>query len=360
MASSAGHTVAGLARHLESRGVAVEVRGDASRVVGRLDALDRADGSTLTFVRSGSFVAALEGSAAAAVVISRGAMPKGDAALTTAATLLVVPDADQAMVHLLELFAPAKAKPAAGVHPSAVVAAGTVIDASASVGPCCVIGAGATIGAGAVLVSHVSLGEGASIGARTVVHPGVCVADRCRVGADCIIHSTVTVGADGFGYVPAPGGKGLMKVPHIGHVEIEDQVEIGAGTCIDRGKFGPTVIGRGTKIDNLVQIAHNCRIGRCCILCGQVGLAGSVTLGDGVVLGARVGIADNVTIGAGAMLGANSATSTDLAGGEKYLGQPAIPIRQALKAYSLWTELPELAKRLRELERLAERVQASP
>lgn len=358
MASSAGHTVAALARHLESRGMVVEVRGEASRVVARLDAMDRADDATLTFVRAASFVAALEGSAAAAVVISRSALPADG--VKASATLLVVPDADQAMVHLLELFAPAKAKAAAGVHPSAVVAAGARIDPSASVGPCCVIGAGATVAAGAVLISHVSLGEGASIGARTVVHPGVCVADRCRVGAECIIHSSVTVGADGFGYVPAPGGKGLMKVPHIGHVEIEDQVEIGAGTCIDRGKFGPTVIGRGTKIDNLVQIAHNCRIGRCCILCGQVGLAGSVTLGDGVVLGARVGIADNVTIGAGAMLGANSATSTDLAGGEKYLGQPAIPIRQALKAYSLWTELPELAKRLRELERLAERVQASP
>jgi UDP-3-O-[3-hydroxymyristoyl] glucosamine N-acyltransferase len=252
------------------------------------------------------------------------------------------------MIPMLEAFAPAPPAPAPGIHTSATIDPGARIDPAASIGPLCVVGERAIIGPRAVLMNSVSIGAGVSIGEGTNLHPGVVVESRCSIGKSCIIHGCAVIGADGFGYRPTGRGRSVTKVPHVGDVRVGDHVEIGAGTCIDRAKFGSTTIGSGTKIDNLVQIAHNCRIGRDCIICGLCGLSGSVTLGDGVILAGQVGIADGITIGTGARVGARSGVNEDIPAGESWLGAPAMPMRDAARNYAV---MRDIATHIRELRK---------
>ncbi len=246
----------------------------------------------------------------------------------------MVPDADLALIKILSLFAPRTPAPPPGIHPTAYVDPSARVAATASIGPHCVISAGATVAEHAVLMAHDFVGENASVGPGTRLHPGVRILERCTVGGSCTLYPGVVIGADGFGYRPDPSGDGLVKVPHIGDVVVEDHVEIGANSCIDRAKFSSTIIGAGTKIDNLVQIAHNCLVGRCCVLCGGTMLAGSVTLGDGVVLGGQVGVADNVTIGAGSRVGAKAGVNNDIPGGADYMGHPAGPASEWRRTFA--------------------------
>jgi UDP-3-O-[3-hydroxymyristoyl] glucosamine N-acyltransferase len=171
-----------------------------------------------------------------------------------------------------------------------------------------------------------------------------------------ILHSNVSIGADGFGYEPSPDGAGLVKVPHLGTVSLEDDVEIGAGSCVDRGKFGATVVGRGTKIDNLVQIAHNCRIGRGCVIAGQSGFSGSVTVGDGVTIAGGVGVADHVTIGSGATIGARSGLMKDVPAGETHVGYPAYEAGIALRQAAALRKLPDWMQNASRLLKAQEQV----
>ncbi len=342
------HTTGSIAKLLGARLV-----GPGSLPIDKLETLELADERSLTFVRNAGFAAGLLRSHACGALVSEGIEPKGFD--TTRRALLYVPDADLALIKVLQLLAPAHEKPAPGVHASAVVSLGATVHPSASIGPLCVVADGAHVDAGAVLVSSVNVRAGARVGAHATLHPGVVLGERCRVGAHCIVHSGVVLGADGFGYRPSEDGKGLTKVPHIGIVDVHEHVEIGANSCIDRAKFGATVVGAGTKIDNLVQIGHNCVIGRACVLCGQVGLAGSVTLGDGVILAARVGIADNISVGAGARIGADSGVAKDVPAGETWIGAPAMPKRSMMRSWTAIQRLPDLIERLRELERLSER-----
>lgn len=322
-----------------------ELVGPSDRPIRGLGSLDRAGPEELTFIRSAAFAAEWRTSRAGAAIVSRGLeVPGHDSA---ARALLVVPDADMALTKVLGLFAPPASRPAPGVHPSAVVDVSAKVGAGVSIGPMCVVEAGATIGDGAVLVSQVFVGAGATVGAGTTLHAHVSIGERCVVGRQCLLHPGVVIGADGFGFVPSPDGRGLQKIPHIGTVEIGDQVEIGANSCVDRAKFGATTVGSGTKIDNLVQIGHNCRIGRACLICGQVGLAGSVTVGDGVILAGQVGVADNLTIGPRARVGAGSGVTRSVPAGQTWLGYPAGEARECLRN---WSALLSLATRLRRLE----------
>ena len=317
--------------------IGAELVGAADIALLRIDSVDNASEGVLTFIREARFAPAWKAGRASAALVNKSiplASLVDDGAPPTGRALLVVPDADLAMIQALQAFAEKPAPLTPGIHPSAVIEPGAEIDAGATVGPNCTVMVGATIGAGVHLVANVTVARGAKIGAGSVLHPGVCVLERCEVGQGCILHSGAVIGADGFGYHPRPDGRGLLKVPHIGNVVIGDDVEIGANACIDRGKFGATTVGDGTKIDNLVQIGHNCRIGRCCILCGEVGLSGSVVLGDGVVLGGRVGVADNVKIGAGAKVGAYSGVIHDLPGGETFLGVPAVPVKESIRIHA--------------------------
>ncbi|WP_295812804.1 UDP-3-O-(3-hydroxymyristoyl)glucosamine N-acyltransferase [uncultured Nitratireductor sp.] len=215
-----------------------------------------------------------------------------------------------------------------GVSPRASVASDAVLEEDVTVEPGAVVGAGAMIGRGAIIAPNAVVGAFTRIGRDSYVGPGATV--QCAmIGDRVILHAGVRIGQDGFGYLP--GAKGLEKLPQIGRVVIQDDVEIGANTTVDRGALVDTVIGQGTKIDNLVQVAHNVRIGRGCVIAGNCGLSGSVTLGDFVMLGGRVGIADHIHIGTGAQLAASSGVMNDVPAGERWAGSPAQPMREAFR-----------------------------
>jgi UDP-3-O-[3-hydroxymyristoyl] glucosamine N-acyltransferase len=304
--------------------------------------LELAGPEDLSFIRSEKFAAHWAGSRAGAALVTKGISVPGHDPSRRA--LLFVPDADLALATLLEHLAN-RPGPPAGVHPSAVVEAGAVIAPSASVGAQCVIGAGAVVGDKAVLHPRVTLAPGVRVGAGSELHPGVVVYEGCTIGRECILHGNVVIGADGFGYRPDPSGAGLIKVPHVGTVEIHDRVEIGACSCVDRAKMGATIVGAGTKIDNLVQIAHNVRIGRACVIAACSGVAGSVVIGDGVMIGGNVGIADNKTIGSGAKIGGCAAVATDVPAGEYWVGVPAAPARETFKQVAALRKLAGTSKR---------------
>jgi len=324
-----------------------ELVGPADLPISRLDALDRADERTLTFIRDARNAARWSESRAAAAIVTRGVELEGHDAATRA--LLYVDDADHALIGVLESHAPAHAGPR-GRHPSASVDPSAEVDPTVVMGPGVVIGARTRVDADVILNANVVLGADVVVGAGSDLRAGVVIEDRCVIGRRVIIHPNAVIGADGFGYRPAPKGEngepGLLKIPHAGAVEIGDDVEIGACTTIDRGKFGSTIVGAGTKIDNLVVIGHNCRIGRCCIICGACGVAGSVVMGDGVTLGGGVGIKDNLTIGAGASIGARAALMDDVPPGEVWAGYPAAPIRETMRVVAATRRLPDLLKRL--------------
>ncbi|MFM9957655.1 MAG: UDP-3-O-(3-hydroxymyristoyl)glucosamine N-acyltransferase [Phycisphaerales bacterium] len=338
-------TSAGLASRLGA-----ELRGPGDVALNRLDTLEDAGPDAVTFIREAKHAARWSASRAGAALVSRRAFDEAGAAFagepTAGRAVLIVPDADRAMIELLTELAPnplaAPTTPGhRSIHPEARV------DPTAQLGAHVVVGPGSVIGPGSVLHAHVVIGSRVTIGAGTVLHPCVVVQDGCSIGSGCILHPGVVVGSDGFGYRPSPDGKGILKIPHIGNVEIGDAVEIGANTTIDRGKFGATRIGSMTKIDNLVQIAHNCRIGRACFICGCSGLAGSVTLEDGVTLAGGVAIGDGRTIGRGATIGARSGVMDNVPPGETWLGAPARPMRQTLRTIAAMDQLPELLREAR-------------
>lgn len=334
-----------------AREVGGELIGDGGVVVFRLSTIEGAAEGSLAFIRTERYAEAWSVGRASVGLISVKALthPREPG---PGRALIVVPDADLALVRVLEMFAPKTPSPAAGVHPRANVDSGARVDGTASIGPNCTVMAGASIGPGCVLVANVFVGQGAVVGAGSVLHPGVRVLDRCVVGARCLLHPGVTLGADGFGYRPGP--EGPVKVPHIGNVEVGDEVEIGANTCVDRAKFGSTTIGSRTKIDNLVQVGHNCRIGRACLICGQSGLSGSVRLGDGVILGGSVAIADNLEIGERAQVGAGSGVMNNIPAGEVWLGVPAGPAREFKRNYAAFRMLGKMLPQIKALLRADE------
>lgn len=300
-----------------------EVVGRPDLPLGDLAGIDEAGPGALTFIRSPEFAAHWAQSEAAAAIVTRGIEVPGHDPESRA--LIYVENADRSLVILLEELVriAAPPPPPAGVHPSAVIDPTATIDSTASVGPLCVIGADARIGPNTLLYSSVTLGRNAVVGARCRIHPGVVIYHHCILGDDCLLHANVSIGADGFGFIPHPSGTGLVKVPHLSHVVIGNHVEVGAGACIDRGKFGPTTIGEGVKIDNLVQIGHQVRVGPHAVLCGQVGLGGSSTIGAGAMLGGQAGVRDNRTVGAGALIGAQSGVMKDVPPGRMVFGTPA-------------------------------------
>ena len=235
-------------------------------------------------------------------------------------------------------------RPPAGIHATAVVAASAKVDPSAHVGPLCVIGEGAVVAAGAVLEARCHVGPRASVGADCWLKPGVVVGDYCVLGARCRIQSGAVIGSDGFGYEPVNGE--IRRIPQIGNVVLEDDVEVGANSTLDRARFSQTVVGRGTKIDNLVQIAHNVRIGRQCLITAQVGIAGSTTLGDHCVLGGQSGVAGHLTLGDRVKLGAQTGLFEDVPADGFMNGTPAVPFGLERRLVVLSRRLPDLFKKV--------------
>ncbi len=302
-----------------------EVDGPAGLSITGLNTLERAGAGDLTFIGDGKHAAKWAASGADAALVTRDVTVAPHDASRRA--LILVDNADLAMAEVLELFAPPQPQPAVGIHPSACVDASAKLGDGVRIGAFAYVGRGATLGSGVTLHPRATVLEEAVVGDESVLWPGSVLCERCRLGERVVLYCGAVIGADGFGYRPLPDGSGIRHIPHIGHVEIGDDVEIGANTTVDRGKFDATRIGTGTKVDNLVQIGHNCQIGRMCMICGQVGLAGSVTIGDGVILGGNVGVADHLTIGPGARLAARSGVIENVPAGETWAGAPARPHR---------------------------------
>jgi UDP-3-O-[3-hydroxymyristoyl] glucosamine N-acyltransferase len=270
-------------------------------------------------------------------------------AQTQARALIRVDNADLAVAKVLEVFAPPTTLPAVGAHASAVIDASASIGKDARIGALVSVGAGSHIGNGCVLHAGARIASNVTLGEGCVIHSNAFIDERCVLGARVIIHASAVIGGDGFGYRPAADGKSLTRIPHTGNVVLDDDVEIGANTCVDRAKFGSTKIGAGTKIDNLCQIAHGCRIGRMTVIAGMSGLAGSVTVGNGVQIGGYCGIGDHKTIGDGARLAAKSAVMNDIPAGATWGGMPAQDIREELRVIAAIRKLPQWSRKLRTL-----------
>jgi len=318
-----------------------EVIGDGSVVLKGFAPADRAQSGDLTFAENENFFARAEQSAASAIIASGN--------LSSAKKPVIrVADARLAFARVLPLFFPEPAF-APGIHPSAVVAASAKVDPTAHIGPQCIVGENACIGARSVLQGLNFLGTGCQLGDDVNLFPNVTLYAQTEVGNRVRIHSSTVIGSDGFGYVL--DGATHRKVPQIGNVVIRDDVEIGSNVSVDRGALGPTVIGAGTKIDNLVQIAHNVSLGEHCLVVSQVGIAGSTKLGNYVILGGQVGVAGHLKIGNKVSVAAQSGVMHNIKDGEKWFGSPAQPDRQTKRQLIAMQQLPELIRRVAELER---------
>jgi UDP-3-O-[3-hydroxymyristoyl] glucosamine N-acyltransferase len=316
------HTVAEIARQLQG-----EVIGDGNAILKSFAPADRAKPGDLTFAENEDYFARAEQSAATAII--------ADDCFKSARKIVIrVPNARIAFAKAMALFFPERTF-AAGIHPTAVIAASAKIDASAHIGPHCVVGERVKIGAGAVLQGSDFVDDDCKLGKNVNLFPNVTIYPHAEIGQCVRIHAGTVIGSDGFGYVQDGGVH--LKVPQIGNVIIGDDVEIGANVTIDRGALGPTVIGKGTKIDNLVQIAHNVagstKLGKFVILAGQAGFAGHLKIGDHVTVSAQSGVMHNIP------------------DGETWLGTPAQPDKQVKRQMIAVQRLPELLKRVAELER---------
>jgi UDP-3-O-[3-hydroxymyristoyl] glucosamine N-acyltransferase len=316
------------------------LRGDGAVEVHRVSGIEESEPGDLTFVASRKYAACLATTRASAVILSP--------AVQTSIPSLLSPNPYLAYARAASLLHPAR-RPKGGVHPSAVVDPTAELGHDVHVGPLAVIGAGVTVGARTVLHPHVVLYEGVVVGEDCVLHSGVQVRERCRLGHRVVVQNGAVIGGDGFGFARDHDGR-YEKIPQVGIVCIEDDVEIGALAAIDRASMAETRIGRGTKIDNLVQVGHSVSIGEDTVLAGQVGIAGSTKVGNKVTLAGQVGVAGHLEIGDGVIATAQTGIPASVAAGEMVSGYPAIDNRAWLKAVAVFPKLPEILKRLRALE----------
>ncbi|MBI5238150.1 MAG: UDP-3-O-(3-hydroxymyristoyl)glucosamine N-acyltransferase [Deltaproteobacteria bacterium] len=322
------------------------VVGDGSVEISDAASIEHAGAGHITFLGSRRAAKLLKSCRASAVILQEadlsGLLRDGTK------NFIIADNPHLAFAKALEVLRPGKL-PAPGIHPSAFIHPAAVIGKDASVGACTVVEKNAAVGERTVIYPGAYIGEGARIGEGSVIHAGVCVREGCIVGNRVIIHCNSVIGSDGFGY--AKDGSGYYKIPQTGIVRIEDDCEIGACTAIDRATLGETVIGKGTKLDNLVQIAHNVRVGEDTVMAAQTGIAGSTTIGNRVRFGGQSGAIGHINIGDGSTVGAKTAVMGDIAEGSVVSGSPAAPHNGWLRAQALFLRLPELKKRLDELEK---------
>jgi UDP-3-O-[3-hydroxymyristoyl] glucosamine N-acyltransferase len=324
--------------------------GCADMVITGVGTLKEAKPGELSFIGSDAFAQDLARTKASAVIVRRSLKSLPESSVVT----FLVDDADLGIAAVLPLFASPVPRPPVGRDPLCRVDPTAQLDSSVAVGPFVIIGARAAIGAGTILHAGVTIGDDVVIGKQCEIFPQVVIRERITIGDRVIIHAGSVLGTDGFGY--RWDGRQHAKIPHVGTVIIEDDVEIGSCVCIDRAKFSATRIGHGTKIDNLVQIAHNCVVGPHCLIVGQVGLAGSAQLGTGVVLGGQAAVRDHVTIGDGAMAAACAAIANDIEPGSIVSGMPALPHRQSLREQAAMRRLPALVAQVRKIQEEIDRL----
>ena len=315
-----------------------ELIGNTTQIISGPEELTKAEASHITFIGSSKYISYWKDSKASAAIVNDNLTIEAE----ENRALIKVKNADLAMAKILEAFSPESPVFESDIHSTAVIHESAIIGNDCKIGANCYVGKNVTLGDGVVLYPNVTVFDETIIGQHSTIWSGTVIRERCKIGAYCIFHNNVSIGADGFGYRPSDNGKGLVKIPQIGTVIIGNDVEIGANSCVDRGKFSATIIGDNCKIDNQVQIAHNCIMGRSCIMAGHSGLAGSVTLGDSVIIGGSASIKDHVTIHSGVTVGAGSGVSGDIPPGKTYLGYPAQESRDMLKQ---WVMMRKLAKK---------------
>jgi len=338
-------TIEQLAKKLDG-----ELVGSGRAVVTAVGPLVSARPTDVTFYNNEKHREALGASQAAAVIVATPveALDKPQ---------IVVGDVNAALIEALRLFAPILKAPAPGVDPSAKLGQSVLLGQGVSIGANAVLADNVRIGDGTVIGSGCSIGENSTVGSHSRLDANVVVYHNCQIGSHVIIHANSTIGATGFGYSFIDGAHRL--VPHNGGVVIEDYVELGANCCVDRAKFGNTIVGAGTKIDNLVQVAHNVVIGKCCLVAALAGISGSCRIGDGVVIAGQVGMADNLEIGSRATLTAKAGVMNHVSPGEVVMGVPALEYSLARRVIVHTRNLPKLVEKVKSLSKRLEQLEAA-
>jgi len=341
-------TVAQLAKRLGA-----ELTDDAKgidRQISAVASVEAASESDVAFITNDKHIAALDKSRAGAVIVAKrlDGLDKPQ---------LIVKNVSAALMEALNIFAPRLNAITEGIDPTAKLGRDVKVAKGVAIGAGVVIGNRVEIGENSVIDSGCKIGENSRLGKNCRLDSNVVIYHNCQLGNNVVIQANSTIGSTGFGYSFIDGKHRL--IPHNGGVVIEDFVEIGANCCVDRAKFGNTIIGAGTKIDNLVQIAHNVVIGKCCLIAAQVGISGSCKLGDGVMLGGQVGLADNIEIGQGTMVSAQAGVINNVAAGQKLGWTPAIEMSKAKRIVSLVMRLPKMAEQLKRLNKRVEGLEAA-
>ena len=325
--------------------VGAAVHGNRDVIITGVASIEEAQPGDVTFVRDRKYLKHLARCNASAVVMSSEFSEKAPRDFT----LLICDNPALAFMKIMELFQDLPEFPPQ-MHPTSVVSESAFIHHTAHIGPFVFVGNDSSIGANTVVMGHVYIGNRVKIGENCLIYPGVIILDRCVIGNRVTVHAGTVIGSDGFGYITDSNGK-HFKIPQLGNVIIEDKVEIGANCAIDRATLGSTIVGRGTKIDNLVQIGHNVRIGRRCIMAGQVGVAGSVDIGDYVIMAGQVGVADHVSIGKGVRVGAKSGVASSIPPETDVVGIPAAPKIEYMRHYLNLKKLGKMKEELKELRK---------
>src|SRR6266513_2654652 len=318
--------------------------GPGSTTVAGIAPLERAGPGDLSFLASARYAPFFERTSASVVLVA----PALEGTTGGPETRVIVPDPYAALLVVIPVLYP-QAVWEAGVHPTAVIGRGATWQEPVAIGPHACLGSGVQLGKNVRIGAGCVLGDGVAVGDDTQLYPGVTLYSGTALGKRVIVHAGAVLGSDGFGYIPGTGGEEHRKIPHVGRCLIGDDIEIGASTCIDRGSVDDTVIGSGTKIDNLVHIAHNVRIGARCLIMAEAGIAGSTQVEDDVIIGGQAGVADHLTLGRGSRLLVQSGTIADIPADATYFGTPARPHREFLRAQAA---LYRLAKIVDELEQL--------
>jgi len=316
------------------------VKGDGEMEIGGVSSIEQKGPGTITYLQKKKFLSSLQQSEAVAVIVQE--------EVETDKAQVFVANPALAFARAVNAFYPSKPSKA-GVHASATIGKNVTLGQGVTISPQVCIGDNVVIGDGVILHPGVVIGADCQIGNQSILHSQVTLYPETVLGNEVILHAGVVIGADGFGYVPDEQGE-HYKINQVGCVVIEDKVEVGANSCVDRGALGITLIKKGTKIDNLVQVAHNCIVGEHSILVAQVGLAGSCKLGHHVVLAGQVGLADHVTIGDKAILTAQAGTFRDVEDGGVFSGSPGVPINVWKKYVTILPKLPDMAKKIKDLE----------
>lgn len=324
------------------------VEGNSSAEVSGLSKIEEGKAGTLTFLANPKYISHIYSTGASIAIVSNDFV--AEQSLPETLTLIRVADAYGSFAKLLEAYSQFK-RPRPGVHPSAVIDSTVVIGENVHIGAGVVLEAGVSIGSNAVIMAQSYLGEHVKIGDFTTIHPGVKVYSECVIGANCTLHAGVIIGADGFGFAPQADHQ-YAKVPQIGNVVIEDRVEIGANTTIDRATLGSTIIREGVKLDNLIQIAHNVEIGKNTVIAALTGIAGSTKIGENVMIGGQVGIGGHLTIANGVKIAAQTGISASVLKEDVVMqGTPAVSTMDFKKSYIIHRRLPQLLERIERLEK---------